>query len=344
MTGKGARGGRKTGPSIADVARLAGVSAQTVSRVSTGTGPVRPETRDRVMRAIEQLGYTPNRAARALRDGRYGTIGLLARRFDRTGEALTTDAVLRAAEERDYSVTLLRVPDTSAKGWEPAARRLQHQTVDGIIIIRAEGGAGDQLALPATMPVAVSDSRPHGRYPHVASDEFTGARMAVDHLLGLGHRVVHHLGGPLDSEPARMRAAGWRTALAEAGVLTPPDAAIGDWSSESGYAAGTVLAADPAVTSVFCANDEMAFGLMLALHEAGRSVPADVSVVGFDDIALSRFTSPPLTTIRQDFPEMGRELVRLLLAQMETPRPERVEDGIVPLELVVRATTAPPRA
>ena len=337
------RGGRKRGPSIGDVARLAGVSAQTVSRVSTGAEAVRPETRLKVLRAMEQLGYSANRAARALRDGRYGAVGLLARRFDRTGEALLTDAVLRAAEAEDYSVTLLSAHDTTSAEWEPAARRLQNQTVDGMIILRSEGGSGDPLALPSTMPVVVSDSRAHGQYPRVASDEVTGVRAAVDHLLDLGHRTVHFIAGPADSQPARLRIIGWRASLAERGreVHEPR---VGDWTPESGYKVGSDWAADPSVTAIMCANDEMAFGVMLALHAAGRSVPRDVSVVGFDGISLSRYAVPPLTTVHQDFPEMGRELVRMVLAQIGKPQPVDMPDSIVPVELVLRESTAPPPA
>ncbi|WP_084106242.1 LacI family DNA-binding transcriptional regulator [Demequina sp. NBRC 110056] len=342
MASTGARGGRKRGPSIADVARLAGVSAQTVSRVSTGAEAVKPETRAKVLLAMEQLGYSPNRAARALRDGRYGSIGFLARRFDRTGEALTMDAVLRACEAEDYSVTLLSAHDTTSAEWEPAARRLQNQTVDGIIIMRAEGGAGDPLALPATMPVVVSDSRAHGRYPRVTTDEMLGARRAVEHLLDLGHETVHYLAGPEDSEPARLRTIGWRAALTDRGRATP-EPIWGDWTPQSGYAAGSAFAADPTVTAIFCANDEMAFGLMLALHAAGKDIPGDISVVGFDGISLGRYSVPPLTTIRQDFPQIGRELVRMVLRQIGQTHPHSVPDSIVPLELVVRDSSAPPR-
>ncbi|WP_062519180.1 LacI family DNA-binding transcriptional regulator [Demequina silvatica] len=341
MAGNGARGVRKTGPSIGDVARLAGVSAQTVSRVSTGREVVAPDTRERVLRAMEQLGYSPNRAARALRDGRYGSIGLLAHRFDRTGEALTTDAVLRAAEEQGYSVSLITVHDAESDKWEPAARRLADQTVDGLIIMRAEGGPGDSFAMRPSMPVAVSDSRPHGRFPRVASNEFGSAKDAVWHLLDLGHRTVHHLGGPEGSEPARLRAAGWRAALLEAGIA-PPAPILGDWTADAGHALGRALAEDPDVTAVFCANDEMALGLILALHESGKRVPRDVSVIGYDGIALSRFSVPPLTTIQQDFPRIGAELVRMVLSQIGKPRPFEVADVVVPSELVVRGTTGPP--
>jgi DNA-binding LacI/PurR family transcriptional regulator len=338
MTG---RGRRKTGPSIEDVAKLAGVSAQTVSRVSTGTDVVRPATRERVLQAMQQLGYTPNRAARALRNGTYGAIGLVAHRFGRTGEALTTEAVVRAAEAEDYVVTLLTVRDPVAEGWEPAAHRVPHQAIDGLIIIRAERATAESLVLPPRMPVAVSDSRFSGHYPSVVADQLQGSRDAVQHLLDLGHRTVHHLAGPESSWPSRVRTAAWQRCLEEAGVPAPP-LWRGDWTAESGYRMGRLIAQDPSATAVFSANDDMAFGLIRALHEAGLRVPQDVSVVGFDAIELSEFLSPPLTTVRQDFTQIGIELVRLVLGQLRHG-PESVRDRVlVPTDLVVRGSTAPP--
>ena len=338
MTG---RGRRKTGPSIEDVAKLAGVSAQTVSRVSTGTDVVRPATRERVLRAMQQLGYTPNRAARALRNGTYGAIGLVAHRFGRTGEALTTEAVVRAAEAEDYAVTLLTVRDPAAEDWEPAAHRLPHQAIDGLIIIRAERATAESLALPQGMPVAVADSRFSGHYPSVVADQVQGTRDATQHLLDLGHKNVHHLAGPEGSGPARVRAGAWQRCLEEAGIQ-PPRLWRGDWTPESGYLMGCQIAQDRSITAVFSANDDMAFGLIRALHEAGLRVPQDVSVVGFDAITLSEFSSPPLTTVRQDFNQIGVELVRLVLAQVRHGS-ETVRDRVlVPTDLVVRASTAPP--
>ena len=294
------------------------------------------------MRAMEQLGYAPNRAAQALRNGHYGTIGLLAHDFLRTGESLTTDAILRAARLEDYTVTLLTVPTAKVGDWVPAAARLQHQTVDGLIIIRAEGGSADRIAVPPRFPVAVSDSRATGLYPCVVVDEAAGMRTAVAHLLELGHATVHHIAGPADSEPARLRALGWRGALEEAGANVPRPL-VGDWTVQSGYHAGEALLANPEVTAVVCANDEMALGLMAALHAARRDVPGDVSVVGFDDIALSRFATPALTTVRQDFQRMGSELVRLVLDQVRGTQLEGTPHVVLPTELIVRGTTAPPR-
>jgi DNA-binding LacI/PurR family transcriptional regulator len=335
------RGRRKTGPSIEDVARLAGVSAQTVSRVSTGADPVREETKARVLAAMDQLGYSPNRAARALRNGSFGTIGLLAHRFERTGEALTTEAVVQAAEAEDYSVTLLSVREPQLDDWRHAAHRLSHQAIDGLVIIRAEQADPASLALPATMPVAVSDSRLISQYTSVVADQVQGSEDAVRHLLDLGHATVHHIGGPADSEPALVRSRTWQRCLEEAGIR-PPQVWPGDWSAGSGYEVGRRIAADPSITAVYCANDEMAFGLIRALHERGREVPQDVSVVGFDGIALSEYSFPPLTTVKQDFHRIGSELVRLVLEQLRSKAAPVGGRVLIPTELIIRGTTAPP--
>ncbi len=342
MRGSGPRG-RKTGPSIQDVARLAGVSAQTVSRVSTGSQPVRPATRALVLDAMAQLGYSPNRAARALRNGTFGTIGILAHRYERTGEALSTAAVVEAAEENGYAVSLVSITTPDADHWEQGAHRISHQAIDGLIIIRAETATPDTLTLPAGMPVAVSDSRLIGHYPAVTADQIGGSAAATQHLLDLGHATVHHIAGPEDSEPAFIRKSSWRRTLEAAGIRAP-EPWQGDWTPRSGYEVGKLIAADPDVTAVYSANDEMAFGLLRALHEAGCRVPEDVSVVGFDGIAVGEFAYPPLTTVKQDFHAIGHELVDILLRQIRGHGtgyrpPDRT---VVPTEFILRATTAPP--
>jgi len=331
----------RSGPSIEDVARLAGVSAQTVSRVSTDAAPVRPETRQRVLLAMDKLGYSPNRAARALRSGTFHTLGLLAHRFSRTGEALTTGAVRDAAVAAGYSVTLLDVRGTARTEWTTAMQRLTSQAIDGLIIIRAGKTTPESLALPPQLPVAVSDSRLAGHYPAIVSDQIHGSIAAVQHLLELGHATVHHVAGPADSVPASVRVDGWRSALKLAG-LTPPRLLRGDWSAATGQRLGRELAGMAGVTAVFCANDETAFGVMRALREAGRRVPEDVSVVGFDDIGLAPYAAPPLTTVRQDFTRIGQELVALVLQQIRGEERSRLPRISVPTELIVRESTAPP--
>ena len=335
------RGRKKAGPSIGDVARLAGLSAQTVSRVSTGADNVRPETRDRVVTAMNQLGYSPNHAARALRNGVFRTIGLMAHRFERTGEAMITEAVIDASERLDYAVTIVSVQSPGPGGWGKAATRLSHQAIDGLVIIRAEQDNFVLLTLPRGLPVAVSDSRLAGYYPAVGADQVQGSTQATQHLLNLGHPTVHHLAGPADSDPANARLAAWQRTLENAGVR-PPQAWRGDWTAGSGYEIGQRLAADPNVTAVYCANDEMAAGVMRAMHENGRRIPQDISIVGFDGIALGNYLWPPLTTVKQDFHAIGQELVRLVVDQISgaiRSTPERV---LVHTTLIVRGTTSKP--
>lgn len=333
---------RRTGLSIKDVARLADVSAQTVSRVANGAPNVRPETRDRVLLAMDQLGYAPNHAARALRSGMSSNIGVMAHRFERTGEALTMKAVVEASAEEGFNVTLIDVQGHSAASWRKGASRLSTQSMAGLVVIRAESVPTEELSLPPDLPIAVSDSRLAGYLPAVVADQMQGTELAVEHLLALGHRNVHHVAGPSDSEPARIRLGSWRSTLERAGIR-PPAALPGDWSAESGYQAGLRLASSGEATAVFCANDEMAFGLMRALHERGLAVPDDVSVVGFDDIGLAGYAAVPLTTVRQDFHAIGHELMRLLMVQMRGAAKDSLGRTVVPTELVVRSSTAAPR-
>jgi DNA-binding LacI/PurR family transcriptional regulator len=168
------------------------------------------------------------------------------------------------------------------------------------------------------------------------------ARAATEHLLELGHTTVHHLAGPQRWYSARDRLDGWRAALAARGRVEPP-VVQGDWSAASGYTAGRALVADPAVTAVFAANDDMAIGLMRALTEAGRRVPEDVSVVGFDDTPVAAYVTPPLTTVRQPFDAMAQDGLKLLVHAIENPQADPLPMADPPVELIVRASTAAPR-
>ena len=333
-------GGRRTAV-MADVAKLAGVSHQTVSRVINDSTHVRPETKQRVLDAMRQLDYRPNPAARALVTGRSGTLGVVS--FDTTlyGPGSTLFAIEQAAHAAGYFITivsLLALDRTSVLG---AVERLRVQGVDGILVITPQEEAADALVnLPAGVPlVAVEAGRPNS-VPLVAVDQFAGAVNATQLLLDLGHETVWHVSGPREFLEAQQRVDGWRATLEAAGAPVPP-VLVGDWSAASGYRVGLQLADDPDVTAIFVANDQMALGVLRALHERGREIPGEVSVVGFDDIPEAQYFTPPLTTVRQDFGEMGRSSLRLLLELMqETGQPpQRVT--IAP-ELVVRRSTAPP--
>ncbi|GAB3087905.1 LacI family DNA-binding transcriptional regulator [Isoptericola nanjingensis] len=330
----------RTAPSMAEVAALAGVSSQTVSRVSMGLDNVKPATRDRVLAAMAELGYAPNTAARALRYGSFRTLGVIAHQLARTGESRTVEAVVEAARAEGYTVTIVDVESPSPDDVSAAVTRLSHQAIDGLVIVRAESATPDTLALPAQLPVVVSDSRFVGTHPAVRADQTEGARLAVQHLLDLGHRTVHHVAGPDDSLPARSRIDAWRATL-EAGGRAVPEPLHGDWTARTGYAVGRELATDPDVTAVFCANDETAAGVLHALHEAGRRVPDDVSVVGFDGITLAEHLWPPLTTVEQDFARIGSSLVDLLLRQVRDDVDLSGTHETVPVRLVVRESTGP---
>src|SRR3954447_26159739 len=334
------KGGRRMAV-MADVAKLAGVSHQTVSRVINDSTHVRPETKQRVLAAMRQLDYRPNPAARALVTGRSGTLGVVS--FDTTlyGPGSTLFAIEQAAHAAGYFITivsLLAIDRASVLG---AIERLRVQGVDGILVITPHEGAAEALVnLPTGVPVvAVEAGRPNS-VPLVAVDQFAGAVNATQLLLDLGHETVWHVSGPREFLEAQQRVDGWRATLESAGARVPP-VLVGDWSARSGYELGQQLAQDPEVSAVFVANDQMALGVLRALHERGREIPREVSVVGFDDIPEAQYFTPPLTTVRQDFGEMGRSSLRLLLELMqETGQPpQRVT--IAP-ELVVRRSTAPP--
>jgi DNA-binding LacI/PurR family transcriptional regulator len=337
----GTRDARRRTAVMADVAKLAGVSHQTVSRVINDSAHVRPETRRRVLAAMRQLDYRPNPAARALVTGRTRTLGVVS--FDTTlyGPASTLFGIEQAAHAAGYFITVASLLALDRASVTSAIERLRVQGVDGILVISPQENAAEALVnLPADVPLVAVEAGPEQSVPVVAVDQFGGAASATRLLLDLGHRTVWHLAGPRDWLEAQQRVAGWRSVLADAGAEAPPVLA-GDWSPRSGYELGRRLAADPSVTAVFVANDQMALGVLRALHEHGRQIPGSVSVVGFDDIPEAQYFTPPLTTVRQDFGEMGRSSLRMLLELMQSSGqpPQRVT--IAP-ELVVRRSTAPP--
>lgn len=326
---------------MADVAALAGVSPQTVSRVSMGHSNVRAETRNRVQRAMDDLGYVPNRAARALRSGAFKTIGVVAHHFTRTGVSQMVEAIVSASRDRGFGVSLFDVEDSTQEDFENVVGGLASAEVDGLIVLRASLSTPAVIPVPRGLPIVVGDSRFLGQHPVVGCDDRSGARLAVQHLLELGHQTVHHLRGPADSVQAQLREEAWADALREAGRELPP-VLEGDWTPASGYRQGKILAANPELTAIFCANDEMAAGLYRALWEADRKVPEDVSVVGFDDV-LGEFLLPPLTTIAQDFETIARALVEMLVGEIESDEPGESPQVLVPTHLVVRQSTAAPR-
>jgi DNA-binding LacI/PurR family transcriptional regulator len=326
---------------MADVAKLAGVSHQTVSRVINGSAHVKDETRQRVLAAMRMLDYRPNSVARALVTGRSKTLGVVG--FDTTlyGPASTLFAIERAAHQAGYFVSIVSLLSLDRTAVLDAAERLRMQGVDGILVIAPQTAAARTvLDLPGDVPVVAVEAGPDEGVPVVTVEQFAGAALATQHLLDLGHRTVWHIAGPTDWLEAQDRIAGWRSTLEAAGAPVPP-VLVGDWSARSGYELGRQLAADPAVTAVFAGNDLMALGLLRVLSESGRDVPGALSIVGFDDMPEAEFFTPPLTTVRQDFAEVGRRGFRLLLDEIERGSRSSLRERI-PAELVVRQSTAPP--
>lgn len=337
-----ASGGRRREPSLADVARAAGVSAQTVSRVATGSDQVRPTTRDRVVAAMQELGYRPNGAARALKYGRYRSIGVIMFTLATYGNMRTLGAISDEATRAGYSLTLISLEAATQASVSGAFAQLSEQAVDGVVlVVPADIARGRGVAIPPGLPVVVIDSSPDETHPFVDHDQAQGARLATEHLLELGHRTVWHVAGPNSSWSAKRRRESWAEVLRrhDREVMEPY---VGDWSADSGWAAGQVLAGLPEVTAVFAANDQMALGLMRALHEVGRTVPGDVSVVGYDNTPDSGNYWPPLTTVHQHFEEVGREALQALVSQLEQQPLSALP--LVATDLVVRSSTAPPRA
>lgn len=329
--------------SMADVAELAGVSSQTVSRVSNGYPGVVDSTRAHVLDAMRQLGYRPNSAARALKRGEFRTIGVILFSLSSTGNSRTLDAIANHARSKGYAITLIPVALPTEGAVIGAFSRLEELAVDAIIVIM-EVHLLDAavVTLPPTVHVVVVDSDAGDRYSVVDTDQADGARQAVRHLLDLGHDTVWHLAGPEESFASQRRSWAWRATLEDAGRPVP-NLLRGDWSAISGYEAGLKLA-DLPCTAVFAANDQMALGLLRAFSERGMRVPADVSVVGFDDIPDAASFIPPLTTIHQDFTEVGRRCVDGVLRQLHDAAPQPGTD-LVPTRLVVRnSTTRPPQA
>ncbi|HEX5333448.1 MAG TPA: LacI family DNA-binding transcriptional regulator [Cellulomonas sp.] len=333
----------KAHPVVAmDVARAAGVSQKTVSRVVNGDPHVSHEVRERVTRAIVTLGYRPNRAARNLVLGRSRTIGVLSvgsTDFGPSSLVLAAEGAIRSAR---YAMSVINTFEDQPETITDSLRALVDQGVDGIVVNEpvgaftlAAGALGDLPVLSLSGSYGISTSE------IVAdADQASGARSATEHLVGLGHRTVHHIAGPANWRSSTLRLEGWRSSIRAAGV---PEPAVvhGDWTARSGYELGTRLAVDPEVTAVFVANDQMAIGLMRAFAEAGRDVPGEVSVVGFDDVPEAAYLSRALTTVRQDLAYLATFGVGMLIDAIENPRRQDRREN-VPVELVIRETTAAP--
>jgi DNA-binding LacI/PurR family transcriptional regulator len=327
---------------MSDVAAVAGVSHQTVSRVLNEHPSVRPETRERVLAAIAQLGYRRNSAARALVTRRSGALGVVTAASVHYGPASTLLGLEAAARDVGYYVSVAAVDRFDEDTMHRALEHFMGLGVEGIVIVVPQIDAAQAVtAFDAPVPIVAVTSGPvaTGRGPlTVGVDQLDGARQATRHLAHAGHREIVHIAGPQDWFDARDRLAGWRLECAALGlpVAEPTEA---DWTADSGYRIGRDLVREGVPTALFAANDQLALGLLRAFWEGGVRVPQDVSVVGFDDEVGSAHFIPPLTTVRQDFLALGRLAIDTLVSALAGGRPTR---AVLPATLVLRASTAPP--
>jgi DNA-binding LacI/PurR family transcriptional regulator len=330
-------------PRMIDVAQLAGVSHQTVSRVLNASPAVRPEVTQRVQRAIQLLGYKRNPAARTLASRRSMNLGVITFGVSLYGPSLTLFGIADAARQLDYTSSLITLADVNQDTLRDAFEHLREVAVDGVIVVAPVAGASDMIrSLAGNLPLVAFEPGVEERQGSVAIDEVLAARLATRHLLELGHETVWHLSGPAGWLGAEARIRGWREELSAARRVAYSVYVGEDWSAAAGYRLARRIAANRDATAVFVANDQMALGLMHGLREAGRRVPEEVSVVGFDDVPEAAFFQPALTTVRLDFDAVGRACVSVLMELMGA----RAAGAATPPapELIVRASTAPPSA
>jgi DNA-binding LacI/PurR family transcriptional regulator len=331
-------------PTLEAVARRAGVSRATVSRVVNGSTTVAVAIRDAVNQAVQELGYVPNQAARSLVTQRTESIALI---LPETANRVFSDdlffpAVIRgvSTELEAANKQLVLMMAGSAASHDRVERYAMAGHVDGVMFASMHGadplpGALARLGIPV-----VCSGRPmtpaEFPVPYVDVDHIGGVVQAVRHLVATGHRRIATIAGPQDMIAGIDRLAGYRGALREAGLAE--HVAVGDFTRESGIRAmRQLLADDPALDAVFVASDMMAYGALQALKDAGRRVPADVAVIGFDDFEISRLSDPPLTTVRQPIVDMGRTMARQMLGLVDD-KPDVPDAVVLPTELVVRGS------
>jgi DNA-binding LacI/PurR family transcriptional regulator len=366
-------GSRPRPASIRDVARLAGVSHQTVSRVLNGHPSIRDVTKSRVLAAMDQLQFRPSRAARMLSMRRSQTIGILAAAVgSHYGPASSVSAVEDAARDRGYYATVAHLASVAPSAITAAIEELLSQEVEGIVIVAPRTSVLSRLAeLRMTVPIVAAQGEPRdaGGIPVATVDQEAGVRLVLDYLVSQGHKRILHVAGPRDWNDAQSRLRAFKAGLRAAGLVWSPPL-YGDWTSDSGYAIGRALVQEAKggegtggegtrdegtggadgrrpplpFTAVFAANDQMALGVIHALREAGLDVPRDVSIVGFDDIPESAHFWPPLTTVRQDFGDLGVRCVTMLLDLIQGTGPAAVAPAaaapVVQPQLIIRSSVA----
>jgi LacI family transcriptional regulator len=331
---------------IKDVAALAGISYTTVSHVLNRTRPVSEAVRAKVEAAISELDYVPSAVARSLKAKATSTIGLLIPNGINPYFAELARGIEDYCERNGFCVILCNSDDDPAKQ-RSYLRVLLEKRVDGLIVssVGGDDSLGPVLAAVGT-PMVIVDRELEGLDADVIRiDHESGGFLATSHLLELGHRHIACICGPLTTSVARMRLAGYRRAMAAAGIEVAPAWVVeSDFSSPSGYHAAVGLLDSARPTAIFAANDMVGFGVLRAAAERGVRVPEALSVIGFDDIEMSRYVYPALTTVGQSILQLGERAAQVLLRRIAAPAAAGVEQAIVAPSIVVRESTAAPRS
>jgi DNA-binding LacI/PurR family transcriptional regulator len=336
-------------PSIKGVASVAGVSTQTVSRVINERPDVSPETRKRVQEVIKELGYQPSALARSLIRQRSHTLGVVTAGLRYIGPSRTLSGIAAAAEEAGYSILLKELPRFDDDEIRPIFQALLSRHVDGIIWAVPEVGENHdwvtRQSLDVEIPLVYLTMEPRQTISVVAIDNYLGGRMAVAHLLEQGYKKIGHISGPLDWWESRQRMAAWKDTLVEAGLEVKDGHCVeGNWSSASGAQAIEKLVAQyPNMDSIFVANDQMALSVIQFASQRGLSIPADLGIVGFDNIAESAYFFPSLTTIQQDQHNIAKlaveEIIKIIEAGWEESGQTEPRTILLPPSLVVRQSS-----
>ena len=323
---------------LRDVAAVAGVDPSVVSRVLSGDGrlSIRPETRERVLEAAARLDYRPNRAARTLKTARTMALGMVVPDLANPAFSLIALGAEERAASVGYALVVIRGSVHDRLG------DLEGR-VDGLLVAAATSDVDYQRERFGGLPAVLVNRREPGEIPSAIVDDEAGSALAVGHLIELGHRRIGHVAGPQNSDTGRRRLAGYRHALAAAGLPADPmlvaESAFDEAAADE--AAGRLLSLDARPTALFAANIRIAIGALSAAHRLGVRVPDELSVVGFDDVPLAGYLAPPLTTVRMPLEELGRRAVDSLLEEIGGGHAENVTVAIPP-QLVLRASTAPP--
>ena len=327
-------------PNIRDVAALAGVSYQTVSRVLNDSPSIKDSTRQKVLDVISEIGYRPNQAARTLVTSRSRTIGVLSSQTAHYGPTTSVNAIELAAREAGYRLSITSVSSGDYSSIKSAIDYLLSQAVEALVVIAPQVRVFDALAdLSISVPYVTIESTGRNLGHSLSVDQVAGARLATRHLIELGHTEIAHISGPQDWIEADARMQGYLDEMNAADLRTRAPV-LGDWTAHFGYYAGLEMLRFRDFSAVFCGNDQMALGFLHACRDMNIDVPGDVSIVGFDDIPEAAHFAPPLTTVRQNFAELGRRAIAILVGELNGDDDAGHER--IPPELVIRGSTARP--